>query len=89
MPCKTLLDNYILENNTFEIKIITISLQVYEINTTYITASGQTPFYLMFHRQVRPMDGNFSLQVSEHLRGDIQSLKFVKQIYTFINNMEL
>ncbi|XP_071513213.1 uncharacterized protein [Panulirus ornatus] len=38
--------------------------KVYEINTTYITASGQTPFYLMFHRQVRPMDDNFSLQVS-------------------------
>ncbi|KAG7170071.1 Gypsy retrotransposon integrase-like protein 1-like 1 [Homarus americanus] len=38
--------------------------KVYEMNTTHITASGQTPFYLMFHRQVRPMDTNFCLQMS-------------------------
>lgn len=38
--------------------------KVYEINTTYISASGQTPFYLMFHRHVRPMNDNFSLQMS-------------------------
>lgn len=37
--------------------------QVYEINTTYVTASGHTPFYLMFHRQVRPLDFNSSFQV--------------------------
>ncbi|XP_069186560.1 uncharacterized protein [Procambarus clarkii] len=40
--------------------------KVYEINTTYVSASGQTPFYLMFHRQVRPMDSNSNQQMNSN-----------------------
>ncbi|CAL4215836.1 unnamed protein product, partial [Meganyctiphanes norvegica] len=38
--------------------------KVYEINTSHITASGHTPFYLMYHRQVRSLDSTSSLQMS-------------------------
>ncbi|MPC17914.1 hypothetical protein E2C01_010784 [Portunus trituberculatus] len=41
-----------------------IPLQVYEINTEYMTASGFTPFYLMFHREPRPIDGSLNLRVN-------------------------
>ncbi|KAK4318917.1 hypothetical protein Pmani_010108 [Petrolisthes manimaculis] len=38
--------------------------KIYEINTNYVTASGYTPFYLLFHRQARPLDVTFHLQLS-------------------------
>ncbi|KAK8394841.1 hypothetical protein O3P69_005958 [Scylla paramamosain] len=40
--------------------------KVYEINTEYMTTSGYTPFYLMFHREPRPIDGSLSLRVNSN-----------------------
>lgn len=59
---KTSILHHCLESASFWDDLL--QRKVYEINTTYVTASGHTPFYLMFHRQVRPLDFNSSFQVN-------------------------